>query len=178
MAIRGSRRGAFGAVSNLALLVALLALLAAAGIGYARISGLEVLSVQSGSMRPTLHAGDIVVIRQNAAGLSPGDIVSYRSPQNPRLLITHRLVNYDGASGRVTTKGDALAAADPPFSADRIIGRAERVLPGVGYGLDWLQRPLGLAAVVYAPAIILVAGELLRLLDYYRGRWYRLRRYA
>src|SRR5262249_60861015 len=55
--------------------------------------GRHSLSILSGSMTPTLRVGDLVIDRQErAADLRPGDIATFRDPDNPGRLLTHRVV--------------------------------------------------------------------------------------
>lgn len=149
----------------------------AAVLGYARMQGLMLLSVQTGSMQPAIRPSDAVLLRLGAGRLAPGDVVSYRSLDNPKLVITHRVIAYDNNTGRVTTKGDALKQADRVFGADRVIGRVEYVVPMAGYAFDFLRHPAGLAVAVYVPALTLAYGEIRRLVRHYESRYYRLRAY-
>lgn len=158
-------------------LVITVALLSAAGLGYARSQGLQVLSVQTGSMRPAIRPGDAVLVRTHSATLSAGDIVSYRSIDNPRAIITHRIVAIDRKTGQVVAKGDRLRSPDPIIQSDRIIGKVERTIPLAGYGFDMLRNPVGLIMVVYLPGFVVVCFEVQRLMRYYDRRYYRLKAY-
>lgn len=155
-------------------------------VGYARLHGRAVLSVQTGSMQPAIRPGDAVVVRNASAALTAnstpsnlrvGDIVTFWSPSQPDTLITHRIVNISPASGMVITKGDALDAPDTAINADAILGKVEHIVPGAGYGLSILRRPIGLAAAVYLPAAVLIYGEISRLMHHYDRRFYRLAAY-
>ncbi len=153
-------------------------LLVGAGVlGYARSQGLQVLSVQTGSMRPGIQPGDAVLVLSGQARLTPGDVVSYRSISNPRATITHRILTIDHKTGQIVTKGDNLQTPDPAIQPDRIIGRVEHTIPAAGYGFDMLRNPVGLAVGVYAPSIVLISGEIQRLMRYYDQQRYRLRAY-
>lgn len=56
--------------------------------------GYKPLIVLSGSMRPTILEGDLIITRQTeAAQLQPGDIVAYRLGQ---VVITHRVERIEG----------------------------------------------------------------------------------
>jgi signal peptidase I len=141
--------------------------------------GAKFLSVQSGSMVPTFHKGDLVIdtpinphvpVQQQ---LAVGDVVTYT---NPTLLkgapITHRLVQTaDFANGNhFITKGDANQAADPPITTKNIIGKVGHSLPYAGYAVDFVRKPLGLTILIYIPALLIVFSEMKRLIKYYKDQ--------
>ena len=77
-------------------------------------------------MVPGVWPGEIVTIHRAAlADLKCGELVLFR--RDGRFVI-HRAVNF--AAGALTTRGDAMAAADPPVSADQILGRVVSILRG------------------------------------------------
>jgi signal peptidase len=134
---------------------------------------LQVLSVQSGSMQPLIHKGDAVIVdpvmrSAGDRGYSVGDIISYRSAQNARLVITHRVQSIDQRSGLVTTKGDNNLSADAPIPTEQIIGRVGQHVRGLGYAIDTLRSPFGLVLVIYLPALIAVVLEVRRLTAYFK----------
>src|SRR5665213_1547545 len=89
-----------------------------------RAHGEQLLSVQTGSMAPTLQPGDAVVVEPvQPSDLRPGDVISYQSPRSAQLIITHRLVSIDRRSGWLTTEGDALHTPDPTFAPRLLVGR-------------------------------------------------------
>ncbi len=90
--------------------------------------------VGSGSMRPVIDVGDIVVVQHvSPEELKVGDIVQYYSPEG--YTITHRIIEIrEGPEGKIfITKGDANEMADAPFTADRIVGKVVFVIPKLGY---------------------------------------------
>lgn len=93
-----------------------------------------VLTVSSGSMEPTLKAGDRVIVEgAELSSLRCGDIVVYESPVAG--LIVHRLVWKVPpmlAPKRVYTKGDALPHLDRPFPSQGILGRVVEIENGRG----------------------------------------------
>ena len=164
---------------------ALLGMLAAVALGsaalivYARYVHMEMLSVRSGSMYPAISTGDAVLIRQvpeQFGALQAGDIISFRESPGSDLILTHRFTGYD-AKGMLVMKGDANAQPDKPVLLSQLIGRVERIIPGAGYGLDFVRHPLGLLSAVYLPAVILAAGEIQRLGRHFEARYYRLHVY-
>ncbi len=147
------------------LLVGGLVLGSMAGLAVFLISHEQVLSVQTGSMVPTFRPGDAVLMRRvGPANLQPGDIISYRNPHNASMIITHRLINKDNQSGRLTTEGDNSSTPDADFPAQQVIGRVAAVIPKLGRTLDYLHTPIGLAAAVYLPAALVVGAEARRVI--------------
>ena len=100
--------------------------------------GFTQVIVLSGSMEPTISAGDMLILREQPA-YRLGDIVTYKSGQS---LITHRVIGNSGL--KVTTKGDANNMADDPISIYQIEGRVVLVLPGVGNWVLFLKTPMGM----------------------------------
>lgn len=134
---------------------------AAMGLVALRLEGYQLLSIQSGSMRPVLQRGDAVLIKPSGlTDLRPGEIISYRRLDDPGVLVSHRLVAL--GKGQATTAGDALGSHDPSISEEQIIGRDIARLPGLGRVLDFLRRPLGLFVAIYLPAAIFISFELRR----------------
>jgi signal peptidase len=117
-------------------------------------------------MSPAISKGDAVLVRgASALTIRRGDIISYRNADE--VIVTHRVVDVDVNTGRITAKGDANTTADPAFHSYRMIGRVGYTLKGFGYYLDLLHSWLGLTLAVYVPAAFLLAGELRRLFRSY-----------
>jgi signal peptidase I len=143
-----------------------------------RVPSVQVLSVQSGSMEPLIHRGDAVVVNPvPIADIHAGDIVSYHNPRDERMVITHRVQAISMQTGLVTTKGDNAVTADQPFAANLIVGRVQRHIIGLGRAIDVLHSTMGLMLVVYAPALIIVALELRRLMGYFQPTYRLYSRY-
>lgn len=157
------------------LLALPLSLLIAIGAGLAvlRIGQLHLLSVQTGSMSPAILPGDAVLVKPPGQ-LKLGDVVSYHSPRNPRVTVTHRLVAI-GPSGWLTTRGDNRSLKDPSFPPRLVEGRAVARLPKLGYVLDAIHNPAGLLLAVYLPALSLLASETRRLAAAYARPLYSAR---
>lgn len=142
-----------------------------AGLGIALsvllMSGSKLLSVQSGSMEPTISKGDLVsVARTPTRDLRVGDVVTFSQEGQ---MVTHRIVALTGdMSGRIVTKGDANDRADQAIVPSQLVGRVNRVVPYIGFGVDFIKQPLGLVLVVYVPALILIINEIRRLARYYK----------
>jgi len=143
----------------------------AGGLVYAKVRGVELLGVQSGSMAPALVRGDLVAVRRvPASDFRVGDVVTFIHPANAHQTITHRIVGLPGpATGqRLITQGDANGSADAGVDPSKVLGRVETHLPYAGRALDFMRRPAGVALLVYLPALIIVLSEIRKLAAYYR----------
>jgi signal peptidase I len=126
-------------------------------------------------MAPLLEKGDAVVVqRTDPANLQAGDLVSLLLPNGDGLLVTHRVLWVDQAAGRIVTKGDANATADPATDVTAVVGKVQYKLAGAGYIIDGLRSWPGLVLAVYAPLALLLASELRRVGRYYGRPTYRL----
>jgi signal peptidase I len=150
-------------------------LLAVAGLAIVisggRTMGWQLLSVQSNSMTPTFQAGDGLLVKRGQK-LKPGDIVSYRRPDEPDVVISHRLINLK--NGWLTTQGDAAKAEDPPVPISLVVGRAQAVTPGLGRVLDTTHRPLILSSLLTFCTSFIVIEEINKLRQVFRQPRYRL----
>lgn len=124
------------------------------------------LAVASGSMRPTLQVGDLIVVQGvnandiKAAPEPEGDIIVFRKPTNPRELIVHRAIDKFRKDGiwYFKTKGDYNKGPDNWLEGGvretDVIGRAiGPSVPLLGYVTLFVQSPLGIPVIV---SIILV----------------------
>jgi len=121
-------------------------------------------AVISGSMIPSLHIGDLVVVQ---GGLDPceiyaapgtGDIIVFRKPTDPDEFIVHRAVNkvYRGSSWFFKTKGDNNLGSDPwEVPEDYVIGKLVGRVPLLGYFKIFLGTPGGLAVIIVLILILL-----------------------
>ncbi len=129
---------------------------------FAQKDGGKLLSVQTGSMAPHLKKGTLVkVTRVPATQLAVGDVVTYISPKNNKTTVTHRIVALPGPTtkGLVVTKGDANPVADVPFSPKYIVGRVDKSVPYAGNFIDFVHKPIGLALLIYVPALMVIINE-------------------
>lgn len=123
-------------VLELALLgLALVLLLVAYGILPNR--WYQTLYVYSGSMAPTIQAGDVILITPPPADLQPGMIVTLQVDGH---LVTHRLLALQ-ANGKFSTRGDANLWVDEWGGANvKVVGLYRARLPYLGYILGGLQN--------------------------------------
>lgn len=118
--------------------------------------GIRMFVVMTGSMKPSLPAGSLIVTSQRRV-YAPGDIISFTSPQQ-HALVTHRILSVH--ADWYTTKGDANTAQDfEPVHASAIIGRVLLVVPYLGYLVSFIKTPAGFVIVLLLPAIYVVISE-------------------
>lgn len=115
----------------------------------------------------------------NPLDIRKDDIISYRSTEDPSMVVTHRVLVTDPLTGQLITKGDANASIDPAFNGLEVMGRVAYVIPGAGRMLNLLHSWPGLVLAVYFPAALLLFGELRSLGKHYLRPTYVLhqRRY-
>jgi len=135
-----------------------------AGIYFWHQEGMRYYSVQSDSMHPTLKVGDLVIDEKiSLSDIKEGDVISYVSPADPLVVVTHRVISVDKERAMVTTQGDNLTTADPPVAFASIVGATVKIIPLVGFLLDSLRNPLGLVAIIYLPVLVLGLAEVKQL---------------
>lgn len=100
--------------------------------------GVSPTVIYSGSMRPALDVGDIVLIdKVDIEEIQENDIIQYVSYDNVTLVI-HRLVKVYEEEGKTyfITKGDANDDPDSkPITENRILGKSIFTIPKLG----WIQ---------------------------------------
>src|SRR5438876_5347927 len=101
-----------------------------------RLAAYQTYVVRGGSMAPAIPRGALVFVQPvPARDLKVGDVVSYRRPEEPGQVITHRIVaarplDAAGTNGLVIrTRGDANDIPDP--WEVQLLGTAWRVAVGV-----------------------------------------------
>ncbi|HST40438.1 MAG TPA: signal peptidase I [Conexibacter sp.] len=126
-----------------------------------RLAGWQPLAVLSGSMAPTLRAGDLIVVEQTRAEtIAAGDVIAFARPGHPGETLTHRVVAVREAGGRlaVTTRGDANPAPERwTIARDGEVGELRARLPRVGALAAPLRGELSRAAVTIGATALLAA---------------------
>lgn len=129
-----------------------------------RLAGATSYTVLTGSMRPDLPPGSLVVTRPTEmSDISVGDVVTYQLRSGEPTVVTHRVVaaGFD-ATGEplLTTQGDANDAPDAqPVRQVQVRGTTWYSVPHLGRvnaALDGSQRQT--AVYVVATALLLYAG--------------------
>jgi signal peptidase len=125
------------------------------------IFGYSTMSVLTGSMRPYLQPGDIIVDKAvRAEEIKVGDVVTYKAGGS---IVTHRVVKVIDESGEplFRTRGDANNTDDgSPISEEQLIGRVIFRIPYGGYVARFIRSPIGLLLVIVIPVFFMLYGEL------------------
>ena len=122
-----------GQVAAWFVIVAVVAVLATA-VAVPRLGSATPYTILTGSMRPQLPPGTLVVVKPaDAATLGVGDVITYQLRSGEPTVVTHRIVSA-GINGRgereFTTQGDANSAPD-----------AKAVMPVQIKGKLWYSAP-------------------------------------
>lgn len=144
------------------LVVVCVGLLLAVGLG-PRTGRYRTLTVLSGSMRPGIPIGAVVVVTpEQPDQLRVGQIITYRIPIDDHHVVSHRVVKIleGGARPVFQTKGDANDSPDPwiaQVNGGETLWRVRFVVPGLGRTLQWLRGPVvHTVAVLVLPAVVAV----------------------
>ena len=118
------------------------------------VFGYRALTIQSGSMTPTLHVGDVVIDRSvQPLSVRPHEIVTFRDPHLGQELVTHRVISMRRSGDRVdfVTKGDANVVTEHWDVAVTVASDSEiLVLPRIGEILADISLPVGASCHVGA----------------------------
>jgi signal peptidase len=122
----------------------------------------QVHPVLSGSMRPGLPIGGLVVTKRvPTSSLHIRDVIVFHRPDHPDELVVHRIVTMTpGPAGPVVkTQGDANDTPDPwkATMSGPTAYRAVFSLPLLGYPAVWMHSPMG-RRVLLTVGLLLVAG--------------------
>jgi signal peptidase I len=117
------------------------------------------LVVLSGSMEPALGTGDVSVVRTiGPLEARPGDVVTFRDPDDADRLITHRVraMHAQGSAVVFRTRGDANTASEKwQISSSEEIGRVAYRVPKLGWVLMY-ARSKGLFVLMLGGALALL----------------------
>jgi len=114
--------------------------------------------VLSGSMRPELNPGDLIIVKRVDPSLvEVGDIVTVKSGDR---IFTHRVVEKKVENGVILfrTKGDANEDPDPEYSdVSQLIGKVVFVIP-----FGYLHTPYGFVLTILTPTLIIIGKNMHR----------------
>ena len=146
-----------GFTTVLVTAVVILALLLAG----ARLIGLQVFAVLSGSMEPAYHVGSLIYVKKvDYMQLRSGDVITFLLDEDT--VATHRIVEVipdekDASVLRFITKGDANDSEDgSPVHYKNVIGCPVFTIPYLGYLSNYIQRPPGMYAAIAAAAVLIL----------------------
>ena len=142
------------------ILVAVVVMAAVMLVG-ARLIGLQVFTVLSGSMEPTYHTGSLIYVKDaDSFTLEAGDVITFMLDENT--VATHRITEVvpdenDTSVVRFRTKGDANDAEDGSLvHYKNVIGTPVFTIPYMGYVANYIQNPPGMYIAIAAGAMLLL----------------------
>ncbi len=142
------------------ILVALVVILALLVVG-ARVMGLQVYTVLSGSMEPTYHVGSVIYVKTvDPLTITQGQLITFLLDADT--VATHRVVEVvpdEEAPSviRFRTKGDANEAVDGSLvHYKNVIGTPVFTIPYLGYVVSYIQNPPGTYIAISAGALLLL----------------------
>ena len=106
--------------------------------------GFGMAVVLTGSMEPTLHENDLVIVTR-AKNYAEDDIAVYSTGGTP---VIHRIIELDEESGTAVMKGDANNAPDEPITISRIKGRLALRIPAVGTVFRFIKSVPGIIMIL------------------------------
>ncbi len=114
--------------------------------------------VASGSMGPTIRAGDLVVLEPyHSQELAPGQVIQFVDPDGGGTVL-HRIAEI-GDDGEIRTKGDANAVIDSnAVEAGAVTGVGQVLVPRAGLPVLWWRLGDWLPFTVFAAVVIAAIG--------------------
>lgn len=116
------------------------------------VGGYGMLEVVSGSMEPTIHVGDIIVINTNDKNYKVGDIVTFYDREGS--FVTHRIIAI--VEQQIVTQGDHNNTEDDAIFMDDIVGKYKFKIGGGGIFLATLKSPLTMIMIFIIGVLICV----------------------
>ncbi len=118
----------------------------------ATVNGYAVLEVVSGSMEPTIHVGDMIIINTKAKEYQKDDIVTFYD--NEGSFTTHRIVEIN--EDKVITKGDNNKSRDDEILTEKILGKYVFRIANFGRILASLKSPFTLIMILVVGILVCV----------------------
>ena len=113
--------------------------------------------VTSGSMRPTIKTGSIIVVRP-ASVYKIRDIITFQTGKGEKDVVTHRIIQEEG--DQFVTQGDANNVADMKLVSEKqILGKMLFTVPYVGYLANFSHSILGFILFIVIPGLVIVVYE-------------------
>lgn len=109
----------------------------------ASINGYAILEVVSGSMEPTIHKGDMIIINTKEKNYKENDIITFRGKENE--FVTHRIISID--KDMMITKGDNNNTEDDAIKTSSIVGKYVAKITGGGRIISSFKNPFTLAMI-------------------------------
>jgi signal peptidase I len=148
------------------VLAVLFICLSLGGVAYSLQQQARAFVVTSGSMEPDVKKGD-VILTQPFSDYKIGDTIAFKTPQSSskrEIVVTHQIVAVERRNEKTwfVTKGSANISEDDYLVAkDLVIGKVVITIPGLGYGISFLQTPQGILLFVLIPCLSVILLEMI-----------------
>ena len=153
------------AAVSILVIMCLSAILSSAFLLVATAMGWKIGTVVSGSMEPNMGTGQMAIAKPlNPDLIQIGDVIAFRSPDDPHSIITHRVIEIveDENNVRFRTKGDANSGPDNfVVPAENLEGKIILHVPYLGYLVRFSQTSLGLITMSAVATSVLVIAWML-----------------
>lgn len=123
----------------------------------------KILTVQSGSMQPSIAKGSIVVVKPQSK-YEIRDVITVSEVNNPKVSVTHRISSIEQLDSKTmyVTKGDANNDIDlEKRQIENIVGKVILTIPFLGYLINFAKTREGFLILVILPSILIIVSELL-----------------
>ena len=127
----------------------------------------KLFTVQSGSMKPTLNVGDLIIIKE-MDDYYANDIVTFDGNLDnaSQMIITHRITRSEimGDKTVYVTKGDYNSVEDLTKIQEKdILGKYIFKIPLIGYVINFARTPLGFILMLVVPCILIIVTEITKI---------------
>ncbi len=107
------------------------------------VFGIEMKAVLTGSMEPELPVGSLLIISPTEYDkVEVGDDITFVRDEK-LTLVTHRVIQKDDETQKITTQGIANNTPDKPTSFENVVGKVVFHIPLVGYFVIWTSTVKG-----------------------------------
>ena len=132
------------------------------------VLGWRPYTVLTGSMRPNIQPGDVVMDRpMKISDADVGDVITFSDPSRNGVLVTHRIrsITRGPVQTDVETRGDANNASERwTIKTTDPVGRVVYVIPKVGFVANTIRRhPAGILLLVVVPVLLVGVGVVRRI---------------
>jgi len=114
------------------------------------VFGYSLLEVVSGSMEPTIHVGDLILIDTKDSAYHVNDIVTFKDVNGD--FVTHRILHIE--EGEMVTKGDNNNTEDSAMSTKDIVGKYLFRIPNAGKVMASFKTPFVMGMVLVIGVLI------------------------
>lgn len=123
-----------------------------------QVLGYSFYNVTTGSMRPDIEEGDLVIVKKRSSDYyEVGMVVTYQISKGTT-PVTHKIVSRDGNT--IVTRGtntETNNRNDDPFDVSLIIGEVVNVIPAFYKFTNFMTSPIGIV-IVLGIGFVLIEG--------------------